>query len=310
MSGLGGSPMMLWGSVDPVAASPWGSTGGSLTATGSQADPFGGTSAVSLNDTDAAGQSYRYRAATISQNGSPLIGWFLKQGTSTLNILDVYDNTASVARHQVNVSWSGGTPTLSTRAGAGTLYTPISVGASFWYVRFTADGVLAANVNRIRIFPANNSSDTGTVIVYRRSAALLNDAIDNVVNDEDPLEGSEWVEAPSGVLDGWYMGTKYQLALDVGFIPPTDVSTPFNVSGWDGLGEDIGVNCGMAAMLRAGRKRLTLRWVPDRTAVSAYSDCQMLEPMQGGVEPERNNGLQRRFRMKLLTTTAPFAHFT
>lgn len=304
------APLIVWGSVD--ALSGWTA---SATVTATQADPFGGTAAYKVDDASGAAQLNITKNVTLLRDGTALVTWFLKGGTSALSILGLYDTTAATVRHQVNVTWTAGVPSLSTRNGAGTLFTPISVGSSYYLIRFTATGCLAANTNTLQLYPANAAADTGYVYAYRQSAVIV-PALDVVMRRRDRQPGSEVIEAPSGVQDAWTVAPSatvssgYTLRAGLRWIPEQATDSPI-ASGWDGAAEYIGVNQGFDAMLRAGQDKNLLRWVPDRSACSTYLDSYLMAPMEGGGQLEAG-GTPLHFAIPdftLKNVTRPYAGY-
>jgi hypothetical protein len=59
--------------------------------------------------------------------------------------------------------------------------------------------------------------------------------LDNVSSGSEPRQGSEFVQAPSGVEDAWLVGTDYLLQADARWLPQADVVGPYaRATGWDG----------------------------------------------------------------------------
>lgn len=145
-------------------------TNSAVTVTDNAATAPDGTVTADLLTTAVGGGGSRYQTVTFTGNASKAFGLWLKPGTATRTMFAIYDATAGAYRHQVRVQWSGGTPTLTTEAGAGTLFTPEQdPGTGFWRCMATADGVLAANTNRFYVFPHTETAD-GTCYMWGAQA--------------------------------------------------------------------------------------------------------------------------------------------
>jgi len=127
-----------------------------------------GTATADLLTATATG-SARSRGVTFTADGVKCASIFLKQGTSTQSRVTLRDLTALTDRHNVNVVWSAGVPTLSTAAGAGILFQPQEYGNGWWRILFSADGIVAANSNAMRVIP-DPIAGTGTVLAWGAQA--------------------------------------------------------------------------------------------------------------------------------------------
>lgn len=109
------------------------------------------------------------RSAGFTGDGEKCHSVFMRAGSSGRSRIDLFDNTAAVARHHVNVTWTAGVPVLSTSSGSGTLY-PVEPLWGGWYrLSFSATGVVAANTNLLRILP-DSLAGTGSVYVWGAQA--------------------------------------------------------------------------------------------------------------------------------------------
>ena len=97
------------------------------------------------------------------------------------------------------------------------------------------------------------------------------------------------------------MGTDYHLAGDIRWIPDSPTDTPAIVSGWYGDNESTGVNCGVAAMLTAGRDKQSLLWVKDRSDCTTYTSGYLVQPMNG--RPDLEGNWRRKFGIELRSTS-------
>jgi hypothetical protein len=92
---------------------------------------------------------------------------FLKAGSAAETDLRIQDSSVGPTdRHHIRVTWTAGVPSLSTIAGAGTLFTPQALTGGWYRIAFSATGVIAANSNRCGIFPARVAGATGTVYAW------------------------------------------------------------------------------------------------------------------------------------------------
>lgn len=302
------APAIVFGSAYDLSTGTDAST--TCTVTSGVTDPLGGTGAYTLDDNAAGANEGRYYTFDISANGSATALLFAKQGTATKFMFGIRDQTAAVYRGLVEYTWSGGA--FATISGSATTYTPISVGNSWYLFRLRVPSLLAANTNSLIIFPCGNVTTlTGTTSFYLRNT-VLTPVIDNVLRDSEKKEGYEFTESMSGVVDAWDSGDKYTLNLDIRHIPEVDENTPSQGSGFDGLNELAGVNCGWGAAIRAGRNAGEMLWVPDRSDFTTYTSSVYAGPIEkGAVQLEEENGtIYRRFRLSLFNTASVYAGFS
>lgn len=133
---------------------------GTTAVTAGQSDPYG-TSVAFLVTTTSNGDSM-YIAVTFTGDGTKAASIYLRAGTAAVSEVAIFDNTAAATRVRVRATWSGGVPTLSIVAGSGTLF-PVEPWAGGWYrIKFSGDNVVAANANRIYLYPGG-ASGQGTV---------------------------------------------------------------------------------------------------------------------------------------------------
>lgn len=104
--------------------------------------------------------AYREQNVTFTGDGEKCFSIHLKAGTSTSSRIIVI---GAAIRHDVFVTWLSGVPSLSTNAGAGTLYPVESLGSGWYRLLISATGIVAADSNRVRIYPDRN---IGTNSVY------------------------------------------------------------------------------------------------------------------------------------------------
>lgn len=130
-------------------------------------DPFGGTEAWTLTDNETAPHGgFTGSITAYTGDGEKAAAVYMKQGSAGTNFVGILAN-GSTFRHRVDVTWSGGVPSLSTGDGAGTLFPVEPVGGGWYRIGFTATGVLASDTNTVVVYPAGNfSTGTGSVIVF------------------------------------------------------------------------------------------------------------------------------------------------
>lgn len=297
-------PLIAWGTPEDISASPWADAGTPI-VTGSIADPFGGTSAYTIEDNDGASNEGRRVTFTLAGDGVQWVVAFVKAGTATSTEVGLWDATAGAWRGQALLTWSGGVPT--TTAATGSVLTPIACGSG-WYCQImgTTSATVSANSNYLYLYPAGaQTADTGTASFYVRNAVLL-DYVDNYRRYADKRVGYATVEGGSGVRDAWDQGTNYHRRGTVQYIPATPRDAPVTVSGFLGGNEATGVNCGVEAMLLAGMQMTSMVWVPDRSDCATNQSVYLTSP-SAGWEPQQQPNGDFGFEMELVTATDPGA---
>lgn len=292
-------PLVAWGTASDISASPWVDVSTPV-VTGSVADPFGGTGAYTIDDNNAAAVEARRLPLTVA-SGRIVAAVCIKAGTATVSRFGLRDDTAAAWLHSVTATWSGGVPTVATESGTGTVYGTVSLGSGWYLALFDATGATGANDNELYLYGASGTaSTTGTTSYYLRNIVLLS-YLDGATSWPESRTGSAWAEAPSGTEDAWIVGTNWHLAGTVRHVPDSPTDTPEVVSGWYGLNESTGVNCGVAAFLMAGRDKQTLTWVKDRATCTTYTDGYLVEPMRG--RPDLEPNWRRQFPLELRSTS-------
>jgi hypothetical protein len=151
----------------PQAPNSWTTQGTPVITTGIT-DPWGGTAAILVEDTDEAASEGKFKVTAVpfTGDGTKLAILAVRAGTMATIIVGLWKGSPTLARHTVRVTWNGGTtaPTLSTVEGGGTLYDPVGVydqdGALWWLIAFSANGVVASQVNFIIAY--GEAASTGT----------------------------------------------------------------------------------------------------------------------------------------------------
>ena len=156
---------------EDLTASGWAASTTSVTANAIAA-PDGTTTADLLTATSGTG-SNRFRAVTFTGDGEKAFSVYLKAGSSARTTVLLWDSTAAVARHYVNVTWTAGVPTAATGAGSGSVFAPEAVGNGWYRIRFSALGVVAANAHIFGVSP-DALAGTGTVYQWGMQAENLN----------------------------------------------------------------------------------------------------------------------------------------
>jgi len=126
-----------------------------------------GTATADLLTATVSG-SRRVRNFTVATDGTKCAVVFLKQSSGALTRL-WYANSSDTVRHRLSVTWSGGVPTVSTQLGAGTIYPVENYGDGWYKIAWAADGVVAAETQRIVIQP-DQAAGVGSVLCWGAQA--------------------------------------------------------------------------------------------------------------------------------------------
>jgi hypothetical protein len=152
--------------TDPENFGAW--TAVNVTRTAGQADPFGGTAAYKLEAT--AGADNRIQQAVVfTGNATKALLGFVRGDTSTESHILVLDTTAAVVRHNIQITWTAGVPTLSTDAGSGTLFSVVPWEGGWYAIMASADSIVAANTHLLQIYPADLAG-TGSIFFFGANA--------------------------------------------------------------------------------------------------------------------------------------------
>lgn len=134
------------------------------------ASPDGQVTADLLTHDGGGTFSAVYQEVAFTGDGEKCAAVYLKAGSAGTTAISLYDNTTATHRHRINVTWTNGVPSLSTAGGTGTLY-PVEALAGGWYrILFSATGIVAANTNRLLIYPAGTAAVAGTVYAWGAQA--------------------------------------------------------------------------------------------------------------------------------------------
>lgn len=292
-------PLLLFGDADNFDTA-WTKVN-SPTVVAGITDPFGGTSAYTIQDDSGAATEYLQKTVTLESGITRCALWFFVNGASLTSVINWRDTTAGADRRTVRITFDAfGGATLTSLAGSATLDQAISFGGGgFYLIRIGVASILTANTNVLQIMPAAtttaDTASTGTLKIYRRSLVSFARPLDDPTSWTMARPGSSIRQISSGLRDAWNFGDTQHLTGSARFIPPSDwdaydASTGAVVvqgTGWDGRGEEIATNVGFDALYRAASDATLMRWMGNR-AVSpvSYVDCY-LEPLSGAPVTER-----------------------
>lgn len=284
-------PAFSWGTPDTPATAQYSKT--TVTVTASQTDPYGGTAAALLTRT-SAGDSYILKTFTPSRYMTYPVFWFLKAGTATASKVSLEEQSGP-ARCELNVTWSGGTPSVS--AATGTALAPVSVGGGWWMIRGITTQLDASKVHLYVIRP-DNAGTNGTCYFYARNTVLF-DVPDSPMFFRRPREGSEFTQGRSGIEDAWLTGIDYHLQFDARFIHSLDTDSPATATGWWGRNDTVGVGASVEALLEAGWRKEEFYYSPLRSSlIGFFGQVYLFSPMDGQptLEPNAQERISLGFR--------------
>lgn len=271
---------LAWGTADDLNAG-YTTVAGAVTVTSGITDPFGGTSAYTLNDTDGVSQSGRGKAGLVLTGSTAVVGVCWKAGTSAGYIVILRDTTASAVRIQDNGTQSGGVPTQAGVVGTAIGAIPMGNG---WYLLLYTGAITSGNTHRLEVYPTPNvGSATGTSSFYVRNIVAL-DVIDFAKSFKRPKPGYRATVAPSGVREVWSYGNDPVFKGTARWLPAAarsnaaSVLVPQVVSGWYGENEATGINCGLLAALAAGWDMQVMTFAPDISACATNYSGYLTQP--------------------------------
>lgn len=142
----------------------WDSNGPAITP--GYRDPFGGLNASIITATGVLYNSISH-PVTLSGDGTKTPSIFVKPGPSLIAEMwiGLYDGTVSAWRHLVGLTWDAdGVPTIEGGLdGTGEVFEPEPWADGWWRIAFNAAGVIAANANRMYIYPDDVASQNGYI---------------------------------------------------------------------------------------------------------------------------------------------------
>lgn len=293
-------PLVVWGTAADISSAGQFSSFGSITVTPGQADPFGGTGAYLLDDTDAANNAARLSTSFTGTTSLGVIAVCMKAGSAGGSRIAYRDSVGY--KITINVTWSGGVPSYGSVLG--TALTPIAMGGGWYlFVSFATDFVPGASWRYELYATAATASLTGTTVFYVRNLVAL-DLLNRYRRFPRPREGYEADRAPSGVEDSWTYGNDTIRRAEAKWIPSAPRDWPASVSGFDGPNDRAGINVGVDAMLKAGWDKQDLLWVPDRS-ISTVNQATALHAPPPEWEPTIEPNGDLSFELELVTPSAP-----
>lgn len=172
--GAGGGTPLINGPTqlvtDPENFGAWTSIGTPVLGSGNT-DPFGGTAAYLFTDDDGAISEAKFEVVSFTGDGNKAFAVFIRQGTSDDSAIEVWDNTALTDRTAIKVTWTAGVPSMAIVAGASTLFSVENWDGGWYRLSFTANGIIAANTNRLYLYPTQQvNADTGTTYFFGANA--------------------------------------------------------------------------------------------------------------------------------------------
>lgn len=119
-----------------------------------------------VGDNDAAINEYFYWPFTAPDNVTTFaVSWIVKKGTShtSADSLQLYDVTAGVWRHVLNVTWDGaGVPTVT--ASIGSFVDAVHLGDGVYRIRGLTAAIVPGNTIQVRLLPsAVSATHTGNI---------------------------------------------------------------------------------------------------------------------------------------------------
>lgn len=154
---------------------------GTPTVTTGQPDPWGGSAAILIEDDDAGNSEGKAVNVPFTADGEKVAIFAVRAGTLSAIRCRVFDTTAAATRHDVVVTWNGGTaaPTVTTNAGSGSIFPSVGVfdtaGNLWWLIMISATGIIAANNNQVQAFSGPLGTGIGTF--YFAGANAWNSAL-------------------------------------------------------------------------------------------------------------------------------------
>jgi hypothetical protein len=145
--------------------SSWSATSLTVT-TNTTVAPDGTTTADTL--TPSATGGVVSQGIGFTGDGTKSVSVFLKAGTSGTTLYFLRDTTAGVTRGTATITWTAGVPSAVASAG-GTIEAVENYGNGWYRIELILVGVIAANVNQLRIQP-DSVVGTDTVIAWGAQA--------------------------------------------------------------------------------------------------------------------------------------------
>lgn len=284
-----------YGDPENISAAPWSNLIGTP-AVVAVPDPFGGSSAYKITDATGVSNDARSRSVGALQGDVAEMVVCVKQDTAADCRIYLSDTTAGgVSKIGTEIVFSAGVPIPSDTFGSH--LPPIPLGGGH-YAIISRGAITKGNVHRLELYATGaGAAKTGATIFSVRNLIFL-DLLDEATSWEDPRAESEFDQAPSGAEDSYIVGWDQMLEGRIRYVPNVSRADPGPVSGWYGGNESVGINCGIRAMLRAGRRKLPLTWVRDRSNCSDNQVGYLAAPMNGKPNFDRNGERQFVFQLR------------
>lgn len=295
-------PGIAWGTPEDISASPWVDLV-TPTVAGSISDPFGGTSAYSIEDSDAGAIEGRGLPVGTAFTAGDWFALFIKENTADkLVAVQIRDTDLGADRYQVRWQFTSGVLAFqSVIAGSGAYVGPIDVGGGWYLIAMRADSYVAGNATTVYLSPAaNGTSDTGTTNFYVRKMITLG-LVGEVVAYDQPGPGYEEARNDAGVEDAWVPSTVERIDMAVTHIPKGWGGTPYNIGGYDGVSTYAS---SFRTMLRAGRDKQDLLFIPDLSDCTDYVTSKLADPLTGA--PSLSPDGLRQIRLSLRNVGSPY----
>jgi hypothetical protein len=186
---------------------------GTPTVTGGVDDPWGGTSAYTVEDDSGAAQEYIVRTVPFTGSDGPrIVAWVVRDNTmpgAGYQRLNLRDTTAAATRLTLDITgWVAGAPTIQETTG--TLLVREYVSNGYWLIVGLSTDVTVANQNQVHFQPANTAAQTGKLDCYVARAW-----------DADSLDDFDWswldvlrLDADNAAVLGYWSGIQQTKVAD------------------------------------------------------------------------------------------------
>jgi hypothetical protein len=290
------APLFAWGAEEVLTGASWTIVNSATRAlSGTVPNPFGLIENVYTISNPAASQSALQRAVTVPAAPRHVLPIFLRSN-GTVNAGIQFSQGSTSGTLQINLNGSGDVTSIvqesatggaSTRGAAIKVSGPVAGGAA-WYLILAEFAGITPGTGNLRLYPnLTGFASAGQTLFYLRPVFTHGYSLDSALAQPIARGGSSAVRSPSGVEDAWDYGTDELLTGVLRWMPRDFIPDPAS-SGYDGNGTDL-VGVGCRSLLRAGRQRLTIRYVRDRTDCTAFVDGYLTDPYDSAsalVEPD------------------------
>ena len=160
---------------EELGTTPWNNNNTGTTVTSNAIVAPDGTTTADLVSGDGT-IAFQGRAQSITftpTDATPRtksIAVYVKQGASASVVVGLFDGTAPVALHYVQITWTAGVPSIATVLGSGTIY-PAEAVANGWYrVSFSVNSVIATHNNILVLYSNDQSATAGSTYYWGAQA--------------------------------------------------------------------------------------------------------------------------------------------